>query len=153
MVFLALFLFQGQVSAAEEGTIQIGLTPNPLKVKVIAPNVVYKDSHFLVRAYIWNFGDDRITRAEATIHYDKKGLSLHGHKPNRRIGTIPPHRIKIVTWSLQAKKKGDYIIMVTVSGHGTTGELTAEDTTMVEVRDHHRRFFDFFWRWWKRFFG
>lgn len=153
LVFLVLFLFQGQVNAAEEGTVQIGLTPNPLTVEVFAPAEVYKDRRFIVRAYIWNLGDERITRAVATIHFDKKSLSLGGRKPEQQIGTIPPHRIKFVTWSVEAKKMGNYIILVSVTGNGITGELTAQDTVMVTVEERHQRFFNFFRDWWRRFFG
>lgn len=152
-VFLILFLFQGQVNATEEGTVQIGLTPNPLTVEVFAPAEIYKDRRFIVRAQIQNLGDERITGAVATIHFDKKGLRLSGQKPERRIGTIAPHRIKFATWSFKAIKKGNYIILVSVTGNGITGELTAQDTIMVTVKERPHRFFDFFRDWWRRFFG
>ena len=153
LVFLTLFLLSGQASAAEEGTVKVGITPNPLTVSVFAPTEVIQQRHFIVRARIQNLGDEKIKEAVATIHLYKEGLSLGRRKAEKHVGTIPPHRVRTVTWAVEAIETGNYFVVVSVSGQGAPGELTAQDSVMVTVIERHRRFFDFFRRWWRYFFG
>ncbi len=134
LVFLLLTLFSGQVSAADEGTVEVGITPNPLTVSVFAPNEVVKKDHFTVSAQIQNLGDEKIRKTVATIHFDKKGLSLGKQKAKQRIGIIRPHEVITVDWSVKAVKTGIYIILVSVSGKGVADDLTAQDTVIVTVK-------------------
>ncbi len=151
LVFLLLSLLSEQASAAEEGTIKVGITPNPLAVSVFAPEEVIKDRHFTVRARIQNLGDEKIKEAVATIHLNEKGLSLGKRKAERHVGTIPPHKVKTVRWTVKAIETGNYIVIVSVSGEGAPGELTAQDNVMVTVKERRRPFFDFFRRWYELF--
>ena len=151
LVFLLLSLLPGRASAAEEGTIKVGITPNPLAVSVSAPDEVIKDRHFTVRAEIQNRGDEKIEKAVATIHLSEEGLSLGKRKAEKRVGTIPPHKVKTVRWRVKAIETGNYIVLVSVSGTGAPGELTAQDSVTVTVEERRRRFFDFFQRWYELF--
>ena len=60
LMFLSLFLLSGQASAAEEGTVTVDITPNPLTVSVFAPSEVIKNRQFIVSAQIQNHSDGKI---------------------------------------------------------------------------------------------
>ena len=68
LMCLSLSLLSGQASAAEEGTVTVGITPNPLAVSVFAPDEVIKGRHFIVQAKVQNLGDENIEEVIATIH-------------------------------------------------------------------------------------
>ena len=152
LVLLVPLLLPGYVGAAEEGTVQVGLTPNPLTVLITAPEEVEKDKFFTVRAQVGNVSGDRIRNCTAAIHLDNSGLRLRGQNEERRIGTIPPHQERNVVWVVEARREGNYVVLVTAEGQGTTGELTAQDSVMIEVKERYP-WWHFFWRWWWRFFG
>jgi len=54
-------------------------------------------------------------------------------------------------FSFKAIETGNYIALVSVSGTGVPGELTAQDSVTVTVKEYRRRFFDFFQRWYELF--
>ena len=153
-VFLLLTLLSGQVSAADEATVEVGITPNPLAVSVFAPSEVIEGKQFEVTAQIQNLGGGDIESTVATIHLDETGLSLVGkQEAEKKIGKIKPNKVKTVDWRVKAVEADNYIIIVSVSGRGATGDLTVQDSIMVTVIERPRRFLDLFQRWYQLFIG
>ena len=154
LVFFSLFLLSGQVSAADEGTIEVGIIPNPLAVSVFAPGEVIKGEHFTVSTRIENLGDGKIEKTVAAIHLDGKGLSLGKQKAEKRIGKLQPHEVITVDWRVKAVEAGYYyIVLVSVSGRGIAGDLTAQDSVVVTVKERRGGFFSFFQGWYQVFTG
>lgn len=151
-VFLLVTLLSGQVRAAEEGTVEVSITPNPLAVSVFAPDKVVEGRHFTVRVQIQNLGDGKIRNTVATIHLDEEGLSLGRQKPERHVGAIGPHKVRTVRWRVKAVETGNYIVLVSVLGKGITGDLTAQDSITVTVKERGR-FFNFLQRWYEVLVG
>ena len=135
LVFLSSSLLSGQVRAADEASVEVGITPNPLAVSVFAPSEVIKGDDFTVSAQIKNLGDEEIKETVASIHLDNNGLSLDKKEVENQIGMIQSREMITVDWSVKVVETGVYIILVSVSGRGVTGDLTAQDTVIVTVNE------------------
>jgi len=159
ILILIVFVFFGSnhfshYLASLSGAITAWVTINPLGVDVSAPSEVEINKIFLVRAKVINKGKEKIENVEAEIFLPEK-LKIKKDE-EQEIGTLPPHKEKIVIWPIRGDEAGNYIISVKTSGELKEKEISAQDSVMVEVKEFFpkgREWFqnlsDFFQKWFR----
>lgn len=151
--FLGTDYFEKQL-AFFSSIITAWVTINPLEAEVSAPAEVEINKVFEVEARAINKGEEKIENAKGEI-FLPSGLVLIQKDPVKEIGVIPGKREKKISWSVKGEKvkMENYIISVKVSGELKGQIISAEDSTLIEVkesvkktgpRSRFQNFFDFF---------
>ena len=154
-----LFIFWGpnhlkHSLASISGIINAWVTINPLEVDVSAPSEVEINKIFLVRAKVINKGKEKIENVEAEIFLPEELKTKKDEE--QEIGTLPPHKEKIVIWPIRGDEAGNYIISVKTSGELKEKEISAQDCVMVGIKEFFpkgqgwfQNLFDFFQKWFR----
>lgn len=119
-------------SFAQSATLTATVKPNPLEVKVVAPNNVQVDKWFDIETQIINKGDAAIEKTFVTIHTPSE-LSVRGKKV--RIGTLTAGGTTKVVWRAKAKEFGNFVVQVDVGGNLNGEKVSASDTTLISASD------------------
>src|SRR3989344_4305970 len=151
LILLAVFFF-GFARASLWDVIKAWVTINPLVVDVSAPAEVEINKVFKLEARVANKGEEKIEDARGEIFLPPE-LVLIQKDSAKEIGVIPGKKEKKISWSVKGKAIGNYIVSVKVSGELKGQIISAEDSTLVEVKEFIREtesrkwlqnFFDFF---------
>ncbi len=121
-------------SEAAVVTVSVTVLANPIEVTVRTPPRVRAGVPFPVLAFIENGAESRIEGAVATIHTpDGVEVIIVGRGVD--LGTIQAHGTAVATWLVRAAGKGNYVILVSVSGTYDGDIVTSQDAALVPVRD------------------
>lgn len=155
LICLILFLSLLPQKTFSQGEISVKITPNPLKVTVFTPEVVYLGDFFVVSALIENKGLEMLKEGQATL-YLPSGLALVGKpSPSQNFGVLKGESSKKVRWKVQALEVGNFIILVEAQVKDKAGNfISSSGTTFLQVQPSlakKKNFFVKFWQFLLRF--
>lgn len=145
VVFLGIN-YSGIQMASLSSVVTAWVTINPLEIELIALKKAKVDRVFIIKAKIENKGKEQIDQAEAQIFLPEELKLIRGDE-KQEIGLLSPETKKFIFWSAKGEKPGNYIISVKVIGKLTGNLLSAEDSTMIEIKEKKKP------GWWQRFFS
>jgi len=131
-VFVLTAIFFSFAQASFLDMIRAWVTINPLEVNVSAPGEVEIDKAFQVEAKVINKGEEKIENVKGEIILPE-GLALLKKDPAKELGVIPGKREKKISWQVQGKKIGNYVILVLVSGELKGDIVSAQGSTLVKI--------------------
>ena len=158
LFLLAVFIltavfFSSFAQASFWDMIRAWVTINPLEVDVSRPEEVEVDRIFILKAKVKNKGGEKIEGMEAEIFLPEELETKKDLK--QKIGTLPPYKEKPISWSVKGEEAGNYVILVKASGELKEKPVSAEDSTMVKIKEKSvpggRYYFDFFQRFFDLF--
>jgi len=144
-----------QARASLLDAIRAWVTINPLEVDVSVPAEVEINRVFKVMAEITNKGEEKIENAKGEI-FLPGGLVLLKKNPVQKIGVIKGKKSKRISWTVRGIDPGNYAITISAVGELKGDLISAEDSTVVEVKESLKKprsrrwfqdFFDFFRGW------
>ncbi len=122
------------VSSAEAVvTVSVTVLPNPIVVTVRTPPRVRVGTPFPILAFVENSADSSIEEVVATIH-TPDGFEVVISRRGGDLGTIRAHRSAVAMWLVRALAKGNYVVLVSVSGTYGGDIVTGQDAALVTVR-------------------
>lgn len=137
--------YHGTHLASLSTTVTAWVTINPLDVDIFAPKQVKVDRIFIIRAEIENKGKEEVREVEAQIFLPEEIDLIRGEE-EQEIGALGLESKKFIFWWLKGKKAGSYIISVKVTGELRGEVISAEDSTMIKIKEKKTP------SWWQRFY-
>ena len=147
-----------QAQASLWGAIRAWVTINPLEVDVSAPAEAEINKTFKVIVKATNKGEEKIENARGEI-FLPEGLVLLKKNPIQKIGVIQDKKSKRIFWTVRGIEIGNYVITTSVAGELKENLISAEDSTIIEIKESIEKpqprkwfqdFFDFFQGWFNK---
>ena len=132
IILLTVFLLTAVPSFAQSSTLTATVRPNPLKVKITAPNNVTVGEWFDISAEVTNLGSEVITKTTTTLNSPRE-LSVRNKK--KRVGDLTSGETISLKWQAKAKSVGNFIVTVEASGRLASEKISDSDTKMIKVDD------------------
>ena len=146
-----------QAQASLWDAIRAWVTINPLEVDVSAPTEAEIGKVFKVTAEATNKGEEKIENVKGEI-FLSEGLVLLNKNPVQKTGVIQSKKSKKISWIVRGIGTGNYVIATLVTGELKGNLISAESSTMIEIKESvakprprkwYQNIFDFFQGWFK----